>query len=367
MQMKKIRRVTLQDIAEHVGVSKITVSCALREDRKNVAAATIKRIKAAAVELGYDPAMAHAARRLRYQNETAEVVNQLVGVYFPFEMVVHRYFALIFRGMQNALLRRRYGLLACTWNIQGGPLGEQLPHVFRRGEVDGVLFFATEQNHRALVEGLRGEPGFGKRPIVALTEPFPDCSAVLVDDFQVGYEQADHLLTLGHRRLMHFESRRLVTYITQQRTRGMSKAVLAHGLDPTEVIVNVEWIWEAHTDWEADLRALLTAHPEVTAILCPNDDLGVPMVHALQRWGVSVPEAMSLIGTDDSEELLNDDGDNLWTTVRLPLEALGARAAELLMARIEDRDKPDTIETLPPERVVRGTTAPPRTGPLLLA
>ncbi|MHC4884816.1 MAG: LacI family DNA-binding transcriptional regulator, partial [Planctomycetota bacterium] len=230
-------RITLKDIGEKCGVSKITVSYALRDDRTKVSAATIKKVKAAAVKLGYDPILAHAARRLRYQNDDSPVINQLIGVYFPFEAMIHRYWALIFRGMQHVLLRHGYGLLACTWDAAAGTFADQLPSIFRRGEVDGVVFYANEQNHREMVDGLRGEPYFGNRPIVAMGEPFPNCSAMLNDDFQAGYLQADHLLTLGHRHLLYFESRRLTNYTTQQRSRGMAQACLNHGLEPKTVLI----------------------------------------------------------------------------------------------------------------------------------
>ncbi|GAB4004943.1 hypothetical protein GCM10029992_51370 [Glycomyces albus] len=56
--------------------------------------------------------------------------------------------------------------------------------------------------------------------------------------------------------------------------------------------------WTVGTAYEAALE--LVADPEVTAILCGNDDLAFGVLYAAHRTGRSVPGDLSVIGFDDS-------------------------------------------------------------------
>ncbi len=360
---KRGGRVRLQEIAEYCELSRITVSCALRGDRKNVSQATIERVVAAARKLGYDPAMAHAARRLRYLRSGERVVNHLAALFFPFSGIHERYWALIFEGLQSLFGERQFGSLSCTPRENGGRLRDQLPFLFHRGDVDGAIVFATEQYREALIATLREEPGFRGRPIVTLTESFPGCSAVLVDDFQVGYQAAGHLLDMGHRHLLCFESKRYTSEIVRQRLAGYRQACVDRRIDPVATLHKVGWVWDDKPGLATAFPAALRAHPDVTGILCPNDGFGIPLVRLLKGMGHRVPHDISVIGVDDCEELPDAEGNNTWTTVRIPLQDLGRAAAELLLDRVTGKLEADETRTIPVSLVVRGTTCPPRGSP----
>lgn len=107
------------------------------------------------------------------------------------------------------------------------------------------------------------------------------------------------------------------------------------------------------------LATTLQAHPEITAFLAPNDASAHLAYDLFSRLGLRVPDDISLVGFDDTEPLYNAEGDNILTTVRLPLEELGRESARLLIARIT-RSEPEQREImLPTELVIRGTTTPP--------
>lgn len=353
------RTVTLRDIAEFCGVSRITVSYALRGDRKNVSQATIERVTAAAQVLGYDPAMAHAARRLRYQQSDQPVINSLVALFFPYGAVHSRYWATIFEGLHRGFHAKRIGVLSCELDCKAGGISDQLPYLFKRGDVDGVTMFATEQYRTDFIEALRADPGFGMRPIVSITEPFAGCSAALIDDYRVGYLAASHLLELGHRHLLAFRNERYIGYIMQQRIAGYRHAFLERGIVPEGHLHFSDWIWEPSKDLGALMHAVLRQFPHVTGILSPSDGYGVQTARWLRRQGYRIPEDISLIGADDCEELLDHHGDNIWTTIRLPLYDLGLQAAQLLIDRVNGTVPGDTTISFPVTLVERGSTAPP--------
>lgn len=352
----EVRAVTLQDIADRCGVSRITASCAMRGDRKGVSQAVMDRIVAMARKMGYDPAMGLAARRLKYQHSSMQVENHLVALFFP---VFHeRYWALIFKGINKVLQNERYGLLLCRPDAEQSEFGESLPYVFRRGEVDGVLVFARADSG-VIIQGLADEQGFGARPVVTIAEHLPGHAAVVVDDRQAGFLAASHLLELGHRHLLCFHQSVEPGEILRQRVAGHEQALREHGLDPVVNLHHAPWIWDDRRGLEATMMEILSRHQEVTGILCPNDNIGIQLARALRALGLRIPEDMSMIGVDDSDEWRDSNDRNIWSTVRLPLEELGEESARLLLKSIRGEVPVETVVTLPVELVARGTCCAP--------
>jgi len=349
-----VRPLTLQDIADRCQVSRMTVSCALRGDRKSVSQTVMDRIVRTAAEMGYNPALAHAARRLKYQHSPRQVQNLLAAVFFPYH--TDRYWTTIFQGLGQALEKEHYGVLLKMADAGSESFHSPLPYVFHRGEVDGAVFFTDEYR---MVEDLRAEPGFGNRPIVTVTGQFAGCSAVLVDDHQVGRLAAAHLLELGHRRILCFHHPDMRSTITKQRVAGHCQAFVDRQLDPDTGLRHAPWVWDDRRGLDVAMTDVLCQHPDVTAILCPNDGFGIPVARTLRRLGYQIPRDMSLIGADDSDELLDSRDRNIWSTVRLPLHELGAESARLLIRRIQGTVPDETVVVLPVELVARGTTCPP--------
>jgi LacI family transcriptional regulator len=354
------KNVTQRDIAEKCGLSVIAVSYALRGDRSNVSQATIDRVRREARRMGYDPSRSHAARRLRYQRTDTEIVNQLVALFFPFGEMHQPYWAYMFEGMQGVLAAQGFGALTCNVDVARGPFREQLPVLFRRGEVDGAIVFATEQYRDELITALREESGFRSRPIVTLMEPFEGCSSVLVDDVAVGNLQAGHLLDLGHRHLLAFRSERYNAPAVRDRIEGYSLAFRERGLDPEAGLHIWPWIWDRGIDLQEAAQQALQGHPAVTALLCPNDAMGIDLGRALSGLGYRVPRDYSMVGVDDTDVWLDRNGQNIWTTVRLPMRDIGSRAASLLLDRIAGGRPTYTSEIISPSLVVRQSTRPVR-------
>jgi len=353
---RQSRRITMGDIADRCGVSRITVSYALREDRKYVSQARIDEIKRVAAEMGYDMTLAHAARRLRYQNSDERVINHLVALFFPFDDFKHRYWSTIFGALQSHLQQSGYAVVCCTPGKREESTFPTFPSVFRRGDVDGVVMFPTEDIREEVIESLRKEPGFSRRPVVSLIESFADCMSVVIDDVQVGELAAGHLLDLGHRHLMAFRSRRFENDMVIDRLEGFTRAYRARGLDPDKYLHVADWLWDVPMDLSGDFRKRWKKWPMVTGVLCPNDGMGVALARALREEGVVIPQDLSFIGVDDCEQLPSVEHENIWTTVRLPLEKIGKEAADMLIRMIEEPESEVESKKLPVSLAVRHST-----------
>jgi DNA-binding LacI/PurR family transcriptional regulator len=95
-----------------------------------------------------------------------------------------------------------------------------------------------------------------------------------------------------------------------------------------------------------------------TAICCMNDGVAIDLMDSLERRGRRVPEDISVTGFDDVP-LASHNRIRL-TTVRQDAAAMGARAAELLLAAVNDGRHVEQRELLRGELIVRESTGPPR-------
>jgi LacI family transcriptional regulator len=349
--------VTLQDIADRCSVSRATASRALRRDVRNISQATIDRIFTVAAEMGYDPSRHHAARRLVMGGRGQAVLNRIVALFIPPDFMDDPYYGQLFKGVLDELSAQGFGAL--TMYEQMATLDTLLP-IFGRGDVDGAIAISTNGYFHELQPHLRAESNFGQRPVVILMQPPEDCYSVMPDDFAGGQTVIEHLLELGHRQILHFHFPG-ISYAHQQRRAGFLQACRARGFAPEEVLTSVLWDTD-HGDWSlAHLLATLTAHPELTAIVAPNDYAAMRIHAELVRVGLRVPEAMSLVGYDDVCAIATPTQANILTTVHVPLLDIGRRAAQLIIHQLTSTPATpaETPLVLPIDLIVRASTAPP--------
>lgn len=349
-----------KDIAERCGVSQATVSRALRNDTRNHSAKTIERILAVAREMGYDPARSQEARRLVSHRHGNTVQSDMIGVFFYHEGFSQSNYCIeLMQGIFDATGKSPFAV--CSSDTYCVGIGDDLPPVYRRGEVDGALILDVWGAAFSVKDSLREEPGFGDRPIITLVEKVESCSSVLPDNAGAARQAIQHLLDQGHKHVLVFRSYDgVVASVHNIRWQALKETCAGQGLDPDQALVPAYWNeWYLDTS-EEDLRKALHDHPELTAIIARNDFEAVHIHGALTRAGLRVPEDISLVSFDDTDAIIGKDGTNILTTVRLPLRDVGREGAKLLIRRILGEEGKDVDIALPTELIVRASTAPPR-------
>ncbi len=356
------RPVTMQDIADLCEVSLITVSRALRFDER-VRPETAERIQRAATKLGYNPALHQAARRLALRKHGLDVLNHVIALFIGGDALRSLYFTHILRGVMTTASQGGFALL--TADAMKGPGQNTLLPIYARGDVDGYLFLGwTYATIAPLFEQLRTMSSHRAYPMVSLLAPAPGCTAVTADDRGGAYAAVDHLLSLGHRYILHFWGNALPVgenYFQDERRAGCEQACRDHGVDPQVCLrsTTTSGATPLHERVSKPLDVMLDRHPEITAIVLPNDAFAQQANEVLKSRRYRVPETMSLVGFDDTEPLPDDMGRNMLTTVHLPLEEIGAAAAQLLIANITGQTTPEAPPPLPASLIVRASTAPP--------
>jgi DNA-binding LacI/PurR family transcriptional regulator len=136
---------------------------------------------------------------------------------------------------------------------------------------------------------------------------------------------------------------------SENRRRGYLRALLGAGIEPVTELQQrgPHGRVEAH----APAERLLTLPDPPTAIFAASDMQAVGVIEAVRARGLRVPDDVAVIGFDDVEVAAIVG----LTTVRQPLHESGVRGAEVLLARLEEREpKPGS---LPPLKVVERLTA----------
>ncbi len=332
------RRVTAHDVAARAGVSQPTVSLVLSGNpRARVAKHTRDRVLEAARELGYRPNL--LARGLVQQRSFA------LGIVVP--DLDNPFFTEVVSGAERVATEAGYAVLLGDAKQTAASRHVEM---LRARLVDGVILDAGSA--ATLPDDLLAELN-----AVVVDEPAGRLPGIATDAEGAGRLAAEHLLTLGHREVA-FLGPATDSYTFRQRERGFVRALRAGGIG-----IATERLRRAPATVSGGLqgmRELLGAGARPTAVFCANDLTALGALKACLVAGVRVPDEMSIVGCDDIEmaRIVTPE----LTTVMVPARGLGARAARLLLQRIEgSARKPMSTKPLPVELVVRGTTGRART------
>ena len=334
----KVPKTTIVDIAAASGVSVATVSRILN-DKPDVAAETRARVLQVMDEIGFAPQSAW--RQIRSGR------TRLIAVHRPEEFNPPAYRLLIAAslGVEDA---------GYSINIITRTLNEaDLLRIFRSRQADGMILLEIQADDPR-AEILRAQ-GF---PFVMVGHRTDNAGISFVDvDIEHGIELAlQHLVALGHRHIAFLAIdpvvRQKVYGFATWALQGFEQACSRLGLAP------ITATGSASSDaMSAAATRLLDDHPEVTAVITPQEQSAVGVLRACHARGVTIPDDLSMIAMigDSMSELATPP----LTTIDFPAEELGRTAARSLVDRLDGGDATLRQVFVRPGLTIRGTTAPP--------
>ena len=330
----------LKDVAEAAGVHISTASRALNERTAALLnPETLERVRETADGLGYRVNGMARALKTRRSLSIGMVIPDITNPFFPPAV----------RGAEDVLDRAGYSLLLSSTDNDLGKANRQVAAMLE-SRVGGLLL-AMALRDDPLVTELRA----GGTPLVLVNRTIDrgGVSAVVPDDYNGAIEAVEHLYSLGHRRLA-FVGGPLDTSNGARRRASFDETV--HRLGLTEVVALTTPAFDEYAGY-ASAQTLITEHPGITGVVAGNDLLATGIIAAAAERGRTCPADISVVGFNDM--LLAGRLQPPLTTIRIPQYDVGARAAELLLALIDDPDRhPETI-LISGELIVRGSTAPP--------
>lgn len=346
-------RVTLQTIADRVGVSRMTVSNAFsRPDQ--LSARLRDRVLAVADELGYvgpDP----TARALA--SGTAGTVGLLLSETLTDALTDEIAMAFL-AGITDELAPTGLALTLLSATAQGAVVPA------RDVAVDGAIVYSCNPDSSAVGWLMRR-----RLPLVFVDQaPAAGIASVNIDDRLGARSAAQHIIDLGHRSVAIVTAgyggefgiltdpiQAASAYTERQRLLGWLDALGAAGIEPTVVRqphANPEDIGHTAT------QTILGHGDRPTAILCFSDAIARGVIRAIQDNDLNVPKDVSVVGFDDNP--IGRRTRPALTTVRQDVDAKGRAAVAALTSAIDRaRTRPSSRGrhlVLPTELVIRDST-----------
>jgi DNA-binding LacI/PurR family transcriptional regulator len=346
--MRSKKRVTHLDVAKLAGVSTAVVSYVVNDGPRPTSPDVRERVLRAIRELDYHPSA--VARGLRSQR--TNTIGFIVDDYNSLDVFVSPYSARIMTGLTAQLKARGYYLLLYPLDIGEGLSSIEL--LLRSGRLDGVVVRLVQDPPET--DALLGVIAGTQVPCVTIERPGAPqfgFGAVTYDDLAGGYTATDYLIGRGHTRIAHIGGD--PRYSTARgRLDGYRRALAEHGIAADEALI-------VGRDWDpvvarAGVAQLLELERPPTAIFAASDDLAICAIEELHARGRRVPEDVAVIGFDDIDAAATTTPP--LTTMRIPLNDLGRRAADLLLDLVQSEDEEPTAgsQSLPVE-LVRRTSA----------
>ncbi len=351
------------EVARIAGVAPSTVSNVF--NRPNAVSEELSaRVLAAAATLGYDgPDPAGRNLRQGRMNAIGVVMRERLAYAFDDAAIVQ-----LMQGFSEAADLRQLALVIVPAPPEAGAFsGPAVRHV----SVDGLLVYSLAGDD-PLLDAVRRR----YLPTVVVDSPSPPNMAaadnlefVGIDEQRPAHAAVEHLLALGHRRLGIIstrltaraspgfadlsQQRAATASVPQGRLRGAQAAMDAAGLPWRDVPV-VQCQISTVEDGRAAAHLLLDRAPSTTAMFAFSDPLALGARLAATERGLRVPDALSIVGFDDSAPAFEG-----LTTVTQPLRDKGRIATERLLRMIDRTQGSGAEPLLPTAMVIRASTAVP--------
>ena len=311
MSSNKKRRPGLQEIANLVGISKMTVSRFLR-DPKLVSESLQLQISSAIDKLGYIPNKA--------PDMLSNAKSHAIGVVFP--SLTNQVFADILKGIEMVSDVQGYQTMI-THTGYNADKEELRVRSLLSYNIDGLIL--TERIHNPATLKMIEISGV---PVVEIMDSVSPCidMAVGFDNFTATKNMIHRMINKGRRHIVYFSARQDQRSIIRQ--QGYEKA-------------------SSYDLGARFLHQILKEYPCVDGIFSTNDDLALGVLLECQRIGIEIPKQIAIVGFHGHKigQYMNPK----LASIHTPRIEMGKIATELLLKRINGENIAEKVIDLPVE------------------
>ena len=325
--------VTLRDVARTAGVSVKTVSRVVN-NQGEISEETRQRIKSVVREMGYRPNL--VARGLVTQR------TRTIGLIVP--DITNPFFPEIAKGVQDACRLQDYNVYLCNSGESQQEELRALNSLAAQG-VDGIIIspcYLANDSLSAFAEQFR--------PLVTINHDFEhhNIGRVMTDNFHGAQLAIRYLLDKGHRKIG------MIAGVEQSPLRGRRLGGYCNVMQAHNLELAIEHVKTLQPNIESGMlaaQALLSAHPDLTAIFAYNDMVALGILQACRQSGRQLPQDCAIIGFDDIQVAALSSP--ALTTIRLDKHKIGEVAVQQMFEMINSPQKAVEAVQLAVELVVR--------------
>ena len=215
---------------------------------------------------------------------------------------------------------------------------------------DGIILTPPHGENRKITEMLIGR----RIPFARIGSKLPGAGyRIAMDEHSAAKAATNHLIELGHRRI-GFITGSSEYALSTERLEGYHEAMRAAGLQADSLVAQGDFTFKSGMD---ATRQWLALREPPTGIVASSDQMSLAALDVAKSSAFDVPGRLSIVSFDDTP-IVKFSTPPL-TAIRQPIAEMAARAAEMLIGANNGEAFPDTIDILPFQLIVRGSTAPP--------
>lgn len=320
----KRKRPTLQHIADHLGITKMTISRYLRNPEA-VAHQTGLRIAEAITEFGYIPN--------RAPDILSNAKSRAIGVLVP--SLTNQVFADVIKGIELVTDKAGYQTMLAHYGYSQEKEEQRIESLLSYN-VDGIILSENHHSKRTL-KMLE----VANIPVIEIMDSseIGIQQAVGFDNISAAQSMVETMISRGHKNIVYFTAR--MDKRTKLKMQGYEQAMLKYHLEPHSLITDEP---SSFTLGAKQLQQALAQYPDIDGIFCTNDDLAIGALFECQRLGIKVPKEMAIAGFHG-----HDVGQSLTpqlATVITPRLEIGKVAAQELLNRLKGEAQQSSIINL---------------------
>lgn len=282
------KKVSLKDVAKHLGVSTALVSYVVnnKEKEARVSAVMAKKIRKAIADLNYQPNQ--IAKSLKH-GKTHTIGLIVADISNPF-------FSNIARIIEDEAKKHGYVVIFGS-SDENAEKSEDLINVMLNRQVDAFIIAPAADTEKQIKELKKKNV-----PFVLIDRYFRDVEADMVhtNNFQAAYKAVEHLIKNGRNKIG------MVAYETelphmQERINGYKEALRTHGIRQKKGWLQKASFEALETDVPKEIETLLAPAQDIDAVLFATNSLAVAGIKKMIELKVKVPEQVAIISFDESD------------------------------------------------------------------
>lgn len=248
------------------------------------------------------------------------------------------------KKFKHYFFKHGYNLIICNTsydeNLEKQALGTMIMK-----KVDAIILVATTGNSSKIKEIIRrGIPVLLLDRLVKGLE----ADSVVVDNFRGSYEIVNYLIQLGHREIGYIDRKTFLSHSIDQR-KGYISGLKDNNIEIKDSNVVIADGYSYDSGYKA-AQQLLKNNPKITAIFGYYDVIAFGAMRAIKDMGYQIPKDFSIVGYD-SMPFTRFAYPSL-TTVSFPVEELAISAVDLVIERLEEKDKKEEKNVIEPKKII---------------
>lgn len=318
-----MKKTSLNDIAQQLGVSKTLVSLVLngkgREHR--ISEEICKKVKNLARELNYKPNQIAKGLRTGKTNTIGLIIADIAN---PF-------FGKLGREIEKEAARHGYRVMFCSSDENAENSANQI-EMLQQGQVDGFIIAPPAGSENQILSLKRS-----KIPLVLVDRHFPDIETnyIIVDNIEASYDAVNHLIKKGYRKIacvtlnVHLNN-------MNQRVLGYKQALIDNNIQVDEELIKMmpfshekDELVEAVKDLEPGNRE------KVDAVFFATSKLGIMGIETIHSMGLKIPNDIAVVSFDDPDAYKISQPPI--SAIAQPLKEIGIESVKVLLELMKSK------------------------------